>query len=125
MLSRQFIAKTRRLKGFIVSFQWVNGEPAMCLLRQFMGAKSAFVICLSAAYKYTDVAFLVPQSARIAAHFGMKGERQAAKNIADVIVDCLEDLVKMKPEPMEAEIERLGRDPIPEWDGKNRILTLH
>src|SRR5258706_11990057 len=76
MLSRQFIAKTRRLKGFIVSFQWVNGEPAMCLLRQFMGTKSAFVICLSAAYKYAEIAFLVPQSARIAAHFGMKGERQ-------------------------------------------------
>lgn len=125
MLSRQFIAKTRRLKGFIVSFQWVNGEPAMCLLRQFMGTKSAFVICLSSAYKYADMDFLVPQSARIADHFGMKGERQAAYNIADVILECLEDLVKMKPEPVEAEIERLGPKATAEFDEKRRVITLH
>lgn len=125
MLSRQFIAKTRHLKGFIISFQWVNGEPAMCLLRQFLGTKSAFVICLSAAYKYADIAFLVPQCARIAAHFGMKGERQAAKNIADVILECLEDLVKMKPEPVEAEIERLGPKATAEFDEKRRVITLH
>jgi|SRR5882672_2332623 len=125
MLSRKFIAKTRQLKGFIVSFQWVNGEPAMCLLRQHLGTKSAFVICLSAAWKYAEIPFLVAQSARIADHFGMHNERQAAKNIADVILECLEDLVKMAPEPSEAELERLGAPLQAEFDHGKRLITLH
>lgn len=125
MLSREFISKTRRMKGFIISFQWVNGEPAMCILRQFSGVKNAFVICLSAAWKYTDIAYLVSQSTQAAIHFGMAGERHAARNIADIILENLEDLVKMKPEPVAAEIERNGPTPMPEYDAARHLITLH
>lgn len=125
MLSREFIAKTRRMKGFIISFQWVNGEPAMCILRQFIGTKAAFVICLSAAYKYAEMAYLVSQSMQAAIHFGMAGERHAARNIADIILECMEDLVKMKPEPVAAEIERNGPAMMPEYDAARRLITLH
>lgn len=125
MLSREFIANTRRMKGFIISFQWVNGEPAMCILRHFSGTKSAFVICLSSAWKYADIAYLVSQSMQAAIHFGMAGEKFAARNIADIILENLGDLVKMKPEPVAAEVERNGPAPMPEYDAARHLITLH
>lgn len=125
MLSKKFIAKTRRFRDFIVTFQWVNDEPSMCILRAFNGRKSAYVIGLSSAYKYTDDAYLVRQSIIAAGVFGMHGEKSAVKSIADCIIENLDDLVKMKPEPDEAVVEREGPKMIPEWDGVNRILTLH
>lgn len=125
MLSNQFIAKTRRMKGFIITFQWVNGEPSMCLLREFNGRKSAWVIPLSMAFKYADLSYLIPISHLIANHFGMHGERQAARNIADVILEHIEDLVKSRPEPKEATIARLGPMIKPEFNERTRTVVLH
>ena len=125
MLSRTFIAKTRRMKGFIISFQWVNEEPAMCIMREFAGTKFAFVICLSSAYKYTDIAYLVHQSAQAADRFGMHGEKHAARNIADIILECLEDLVKMAPEPEAALIERVGAPLQHDFDPRTNTIRLH
>lgn len=125
MLSRTFIAKTRKMKGFTIAFQWVNDEPAMCILRDAHGKKSAWVICLSSAYKYADIQYLVVASAKAAEHFGMHGERHAARNIADIILECLEDLVKMKPEPKEAEAARKGPELRPEFDKRNNMIILH
>lgn len=124
-LNREFIAKSRAMKGFLITFQWVNGEPAMCLLRKANMRKSAYVICLSSAWKYADISFLVPTSAKIAAFFGMENERHAARAIADVILECLEDLVKLAPEPKEAEQARVGPELKPEFDQRTGTIVLH
>lgn len=124
-LDRRFIAKSRQMKGFLITFQWVNGEPAMCLLRKANMRKSAYVICLSSAWKYADITFLVPTCAKIAALFGMENERHAARAIADIILECLEDLVKLAPEPKEAEEARVGKEPQPEFDARNNLIVLH
>lgn len=125
MLHRDLVGKQRTKYGLIVNYQWVKGEPALCLMRKRFDNNSAYVICLSSAYKYAEVNYLMGASMQAAAQLGMHGERYAARNIADIILEGLEDLVKMKPEPIEMELLREGKRPETEWDGVNRILTLH
>jgi hypothetical protein len=125
MLSKHFIAKTRRIHGFIVTYQWVNEEPCMCILRAFNGRNSSFVIALSAAYKYTDDSYLVMQAMMAAGHFGMHGEKSSAKIIADIILEGLDDLVRMAPEPEDAVIEREGKKLKPEFDARTNTVSLH
>lgn len=100
--------KVRRHGDIGVSFQWVNGEPAMIL---FPAAKAlpgagAYVIPIDTAHKYADsktgapTPWLVRQSIVAAKQLGYMGtDSFAARKIADVIVDSLPDLIEMPPEP--------------------------
>lgn len=93
-------------KGNVVrAYHWVNGEPAMVLFpaQKKIGA-AAFVICLSAAHLYAradgyPTEYLVKQSITAAKVMAMDTERSTLRNIADVILDGMEDLIKMPPEP--------------------------
>lgn len=125
MLAHKFIAKTRRMKGFIITFQWVNGEPAMCILCEHHMRRGAWVICLSSAFKYADESWLIPCSAVIANHFGMQNDRYAARAICDVILNNIEELVRFQPEPDEVRIAREGPPPQVTFDANNHRITIH
>ena len=105
--------------GIVVSMQYVQGEPAMILfpLRK-RHKQAAFIICLSAAWKYADDDYLAQQAKVAAEVLNMGLDRFTVYNIARAINDSLEDLVKMKPEPVEkpqviGEGQLLGADSKP------------
>lgn len=125
-LSKHFIANTRRFKDLIIAFQWVNEEPAMCILRKTdTGRKVAFVICLSSAWQYADDAYLVQQSVRATSVLGSPGDKSLARNFCDAVMNNIDELVKMKPEPKDAEIERLGKPLTPEFVQGSNTIVLH
>lgn len=102
--------KVRQHGDIAVSFQWVNEEPAMILFpaRRSLPGAGAFVIAISAAFKYADsrtgapTPYLVRASAQAAQQLGFtNSDTFAARKIAEVIVDSLPDLIDMPPEPQQ------------------------
>lgn len=102
--------KVRQHGDIGVSFQWVNDEPAMILFpaRRSLPGAGAYVICLSAAFKYANsktgapTPFLVQASMVAAQQLGfMATDTFAGRKIAEVIVDSLPDLIDMPPEPQQ------------------------
>lgn len=100
--------KVRQHGDVGVSFQWVNDEPAMILFptRKALPGAGAFVVCLSAAFRYADsktgapTTYLARQAVTAAKMLGFAAtDTFAARKIAGVIVDSLPDLVEMPPEP--------------------------
>jgi len=96
--------KVRAQKDLVVAFHWVNGEPAMVLFpqRRRLGA-AAYIIGLSHAYRYAEKSgyptpYCVKQAMVAAGVMAMDRTRQACMNIVEVILDNLEDLVRMPPE---------------------------
>lgn len=115
---------TRTVGDIIVSRQYVNGEPALVLWPKRPTARAgAFVICLSAAFKYDDDAYLVQQSLKAAEVMGMFPTKQTVYRIADAINSSLDDLVSMKPEPEEAK-KSVGEGRILTGDGKSIDFEL-
>lgn len=93
--------KQRVIGDVVCSFQWVNDEPAMILwpkVRRTL-ANGAYVICLSAAYKYADTGYLVRAAFEAAQTMGFEESRMTAMKIADIIIEGLPDLVEMPPTP--------------------------
>lgn len=100
--------KVRQHGDIGVSFQWINEEPAMVLFpaRRSIAGAGAYVICLSAAFRYADsktgapTEYLIRQAVAAASQLGFaRTDTFAARKIAGVIVDSLPDLVAMPPEP--------------------------
>ena len=100
--------KVRQHGDIGVSFQWINEEPAMVLFpaRRSIAGAGAYVICLSAAFRYADsktgapTEYLIRQAVAAALQLGFaRTDTFAARKIAEVIVDSLPDLVAMPPEP--------------------------
>ena len=96
--------KVRAQKDLVVAFHWVNGEPAMVLFpqRRRLGA-AAYIIGLSHAYKYAEkngypTPYCVKQAMVAAGVMAMDQTRETCKNIVEVILDNLEDLIRMPPE---------------------------
>lgn len=97
--------KVQRQGDIVRAYHWVNGEPAMVLfpVRKRLGA-GAFVICLSMAHTYAKSngypsERLIVQAAKAAAIMAMDTNKGTIHQIASVILDGIEDLVKMPPEP--------------------------
>lgn len=101
-------------RGIFVSYEWVNGEPAMILFPAHPGPRAgAYVICLSSAYKYAGSdGYPSPDSAAlylgIAEQLGGFISKQYLSDIKDVVLDSLPDLVKMPAEP-DWDADRLRR----------------
>lgn len=102
--------KVRQHGDIAVAFQWVNEEPAMILFpaRRSLPGAGAFVIAISAAFKYADsktgapTPYLVRASVQAAQQLGFSPtDTFAARRIAEVIVDSLPDLIDMPPEPQQ------------------------
>jgi len=93
------------VKGDIVmSLQWVNDEPAMAIWpkqRRTLN-NNAFVVCLSSAYLYDDVPYLIEMSAKAAEFIGLEVSKFTITNIATMIHDHLQDLIEMPPKPRDA-----------------------
>ena len=80
-------------------YQYVEGEPAMCIAPLFDRAKkNAYVICLSSAWLYREPPYMLRQCGAICELFDLGFSSQRLARIAAFIEDGLDDLVKMKPE---------------------------
>ena len=80
-------------------YQYVEGEPAMCIAPLFDRVKkNAYVICLSSAWKYREPPYMLKQCGEICELFDLGFSSQRLARIAAFIEDGLDDLVKMKPE---------------------------
>lgn len=91
---------TRRHGDVIVSYQYVNDEPALVLWPARPGARSgAYVVCLSSAFKYVEDDYLIAQSFKACEVMGLFSTKQQVYRIATAIQDNIEELVRMKPEP--------------------------
>ena len=113
--------KQRVIGDIVCSFQWVNGERAMVLFPKHKRAltNGAFVLCDSAAYKYTDVRYLVAQSFAAAKQMGFDDSKFAAHQIADIIIEGLADLIEMPPMPTkEQKLEESIGEMLIKVDGK-------
>lgn len=97
--------KVRTSGDIVIAFHWVNGEPAMVLwpVRKPLGCVP-YCIGLSHAYKYAKntgypTPYCVTQAVAAAQVMGMDTGRETVKRIVEIILDNLEDLVRMPPEP--------------------------
>lgn len=90
---------TRRFGDIGVSYQYVNGERAMCLWPIYRPGAAAAIICDSAAYRYADDRYLIEKALEFADMWGDHASRYRAFQIAKIISEGLGDLVMMPPEP--------------------------
>jgi len=105
-LGGEFARNVRVYGNLVVSFQYVNTEPAM-VIWSATRKKGAFAICLSAAHDYTEDNHLVFQAAHAAHVIGLDPmSKSDVGSIADAIQSSLDELVKMPPEPRDAVARR-------------------
>ena len=89
-----------------MAFQYVNTEPAMVIWSGTRQA-GAFAICLSVAHEYLDDNYLVFQAMAAAQQIGYHpSDKSVVSKIADLILDGLDELVRMPPEPQAAVAQR-------------------
>jgi hypothetical protein len=96
-------ARCSFLRGDLVcSMQYVNGEEAACFYpaphARRKGA-AAYVICLSAGWKYANEKYLVQQARVAAEKMHMDQNKSTVKKLADFMSDMLIELYSMKPMP--------------------------
>lgn len=94
----------RVIGDFVVSYQWVNDEPAMIIWPKIKRTltNGAFVLALSSAYKYDDPQYLIVQSIEAVKYLGFEPLKSTVHKMADIIIEGLPDLVMMPPaKPME------------------------
>lgn len=90
-----------RIHGDIVaSYTYVNDERAMVLWPRFRTGVPAFVVCDSAAWQYDDEAYLAIQAKTVADLWGEAPDSQRWFQIAKIIHDGLQDLVRLPPAPL-------------------------
>lgn len=91
----------------VISFQWVNGEPAMCLYPKNPRTLNpgAFVLSLDVAFKYADsrsgspTPYCIEQAARAAQVMGFFPDKFIVTRIVDAIMEGLLELIEMPPQP--------------------------
>lgn len=112
------IVKTRKFGDFDILFQYVNEEPALVVrAHRFLAVRRrAYVITMDSAWKYVDDVesphsghskYMVHASAKIEEMLGLGDDIGTRFRIAEAIMDCLEDLLNMKP--MKVEVDQSSR----------------
>lgn len=104
-------------KDVVLSYQWVNGEPSMILYPKVKQSlhTGAYAICLSACHQYVnsdgypDLDYMIPAAAKAAKVMGFEQSPYIIRNIIDAILDGIEDLIKMPPEPAGMTSEQHGQ----------------
>ena len=93
--------KTQQVGDIVRSYHWVNDEPAMVIYPALARteAAGAYIICLSSAFKYDDMQYLIQQAAIAAKVIGMDSTQMTIHRIGTAIHDGLHDLIVMPPEP--------------------------
>lgn len=93
--------KQKTYGDIVITFDWVNDEPALLITPRAVSIRGAYVICLSSAYKYTEPKYLANQAIACANHIGMDGNsKHTIYRIADSIMECIQEMVEMPPERM-------------------------
>jgi hypothetical protein len=99
--------KVRRIHDIGIAFHWIEDEPAMCLFpanAKIALNRGAFVISLDAAVDYVDsngypTRYAMDRAAVAAEVMGMDQTKYTLHNILDAMMEGVDDLVKMPPEP--------------------------
>lgn len=104
--------KQRAKGGLIVFFEWFEGEATMFIVREnrsaLSGNRGSAAIAQPQAYLYADsksgapTGRLIQFAMKACVEIGLDPSRMNVKAIADAIVDNLEELVRMPPEPRNA-----------------------
>ena len=106
VLGGEFARSVRRRGELVLAFQYVNTEPAVVIWSGTRQA-GAFAICLSVAHEYLDDKHLVFQAMAAAQQIGYHpSDKSVVGKIADLILDGLDELVRMPPEPQAAVAQR-------------------
>lgn len=124
-------AKARKVwsRGeFGLSLQYVNGEEALCIwpLRKSVGA-GAMVILMSAAHLYAHsrtggpTPYLVQRCIGALGVMKLTPQPWTIKKLADIVLDELPELLKMRPEPTDEKQPEVDVD----IRGNHIKLVLH
>lgn len=107
--------------GLAVFYEWFEGEGTMFITRAtqsaLSGNKGSAAIAQEQAYLYADSKTGAPTmrllqfAGKACIEIGLEPSRMNIKRIADAIVDGLEDLVRMPPEPTHKQLT--GKNPRP------------
>ena len=94
--------KTQKVGDIVRAYHWFNGQPAMVIypVRKHTLDAGAYVIELSAAFKYEDIPYLIRQSAIAARVMGMDETKFTIHRIGTAIHEGLYDLIVQPPEPL-------------------------
>lgn len=100
--------KQRVLGDVVMSYQWIDEQPSLVLwpLRKRSLNAGAYALGLDVVHKYVKAdghpisSYLIPQAIIAAEVMGMDSTTYTVRNIADAIMDGLEDLINMPPEPV-------------------------
>lgn len=108
----------------VIAMQYVNSEPAMVIFpRRKRGmCQGAFVVCLSAAYQYTDDVYLMAQAFKAAEVLGMYPDKSTVFRLADTIHEGLDRLCMMKPEP--AQEKKVIGEGVVHTDGQRHSFEI-
>ena len=95
----EYARSVRRVGELCISHQYINTEPAM-VIWSATRKTGAFAICLSAAHQYTEDEYLIFQAMSAAHQIGYSPkDKSVVRKIADLILNGLDELVRMPPEP--------------------------
>jgi hypothetical protein len=107
--------------GLSVFYEWFEGEATMFITRRdkfgISGNRGSAAIAQGQAYLYADSKTGAPTmrlmlfAGQACTELGLEPSRMNMKAIADAIVDGLEDLLRMPPEPTHKAVT--GKDPRP------------
>jgi len=100
-------ARFQRMIGdIVVSFQYINGERAMCLWPKINQKRvPAFIVCDSAAWKYDNPRYLAQQAKQCCDLWGEAHGTRRWYAIAKIIHEGLGDLVRLPPAPQLVEAQ--------------------
>lgn len=104
--------KVRSRGEIAVAFHWVNGEPAIVLFptnrHMRMAGAMPYVLPLSSAHELVNpgtggegvnTGVLIEKSMRATEVMGFGDDWPITRKVADALLDSIDDLIKMPPEP--------------------------
>jgi hypothetical protein len=129
MLGGERCWKKRRAKGGLAIFyEWFEGKATLFITREHQSAlsgnKGSCAIAQDCAWMYADSKTGAPTQRLIAfamqacVELGLEPSRMNVKAIADAVVDGLEDLLRMPPEPTHKQFTGKMERPLGEIDLK-------
>lgn len=112
--------------GLAVFYEWFEGEATLFLTRRdkfgLSGNRGSAAIAQGQAYLYADSTSGAPTmrlmefAGKACSELGLEPSRMNVKAIADAIIDGLEDLIRMPPEPTHRQFTGKNERPVGEMD---------
>lgn len=118
--------KRRATGGLAIFYEWFEGEATIFITRAnksaLSGNRGSAAIAQSQAYLYADsktgapTGRLIQFAMKACTEIGLEPSRMNVRAIADAIVDGLEDLLRMPPEPTHKQFTGKAEHPLGEMD---------